>query len=241
MNTETRKQIEECLQDFRSDDYAVQNTAVKRISKIGLPAVPALIKALNNENARVRENAAWALKKMGEKTVEAVPALIKALKDEDARVCENSVNALAIMGEKAVPALIKALKDENALARKNAARTLAKIGEKAVEAVPALINALKDENARAGIEAAQALANIGEKAVLFLVKAAERRENACIRQKIREIIRVIDNKARRRENSFGVRDETRIRENERTRFERTAFPARVHNGGEVRRVAGVRR
>ena len=61
-----------------------------------MPAVPALVKALDDDDARVRSNAAWALGDIGPSDYEGVtPALILLLEDESSIVRQNAAEAPA--------------------------------------------------------------------------------------------------------------------------------------------------
>ena len=73
------------------------------IGEGAVDAVPALMQALKDQNPDVRNNAAWALAKIGE---DAVPALIQALQDQDSQVHANAVLAL---GEIGTPEALKAV------------------------------------------------------------------------------------------------------------------------------------
>ena len=120
-------------------------------------AVPALTKALKDEDQGVRRQAAWPLEHIGSASV---PALIEALKDKDRGARVYAAVALENIGSEAkaaVPALIEALKDVNKKLRFWAAKALARIGP---EAVPALIEALKGQDEWVRRQAAQALAKI---------------------------------------------------------------------------------
>lgn len=62
---------------------------------IGEPAVPALIKTLNDEDKWVRRRAAESLSQIGEPAKDTVPALREALSDEDSLVRVYAAQALA--------------------------------------------------------------------------------------------------------------------------------------------------
>ena len=111
------------LNALKDKNPYVRATAAKVLGEIGdKTAVPALIKALKDENADVCTAAAKALEKIG-KT--AVPALIKALKDENPDVRTAAAEALGKIGDKrAVPHLIKALKDKYFYVRTAAAKAI---------------------------------------------------------------------------------------------------------------------
>jgi HEAT repeat protein len=77
----------------------------------------------------VREAAAWALRRIGDKR--AVEPLIQALRDEDHDVRRAAAEALGTIGDpRAVEPLIRALRDENWEVRKAAVEALDKLGWK---------------------------------------------------------------------------------------------------------------
>ncbi len=78
------------LQDRNPD---VRLAAAKALAGIGRPAVGPLVQALHQQEARVREVAAWALGRIRDARV--VQPLIRALSDEDVRVREAAAHALA--------------------------------------------------------------------------------------------------------------------------------------------------
>jgi len=151
---------------------------LQEIGPTAVEGVPALIQALGDENARVREAAAVALGEIGpEKGV--VTALIQALGDENALVRRGAAAALGEIGPEAagaVPALIQMLRDaEDARVRSEMVGVLGRIGvEEGV--APALIQTLlEDEDAGVRGHAAFMLGHIGpeEGVVPALVQAME--------------------------------------------------------------------
>ena len=90
-------------------------------------AVPALVDALKDTDAGVREQVAWALGAIGDRR--AVDGLIAALKDQAAPVRKQAAWALGALGDpRAVNALMAALKDSDPGVRKQAAWALGAIG-----------------------------------------------------------------------------------------------------------------
>jgi len=90
-------------------------------------AVPALVDALKDTDAGVREQVAWALGAIGDRR--AVDGLIGALKDQAAGVRKQAAWALGAIGDKrAVTALMAGLKDSDAGVRKQSAWALGAIG-----------------------------------------------------------------------------------------------------------------
>ncbi len=189
--------------------------------------VEKLMRQLKEGDATARGLAAEELGRKGEKAAVAAQALVEAMNDANPWVQEKAARALGLLGEKAVPALAKALNHRNSFVRKEAAQALGLNKEKAVQAAPALVEMLKDRKESVQEAALNALIRLGLPAISFLSKAARRRENACIRQEIKRIIRLIQQNASK-QPSLGVRDMKKIRKpSERKAFERTAFPNRA--------------
>ena len=90
-------------------------------------AVTALIEALKDTDAGVREQVAWALGAIGDRR--AVDGLIGALNDTAAGVRKQAAWALGALGDsRAVTALTKTLKDPDAGVRRQSAWALGSIG-----------------------------------------------------------------------------------------------------------------
>jgi hypothetical protein len=95
----------------------------------------ALIAALNDENADVREEALTSLATM--RDPRAIPGLVKTLRDPMADLRERAVDALAQFNtQEAVDGIVSALKDANAGVRERAARALGRITRGQRRAVP---------------------------------------------------------------------------------------------------------
>src|SRR5262245_2682492 len=96
----------------RFEAWTEQEAAADALGRIGPPAVPALVQALQTPEAAIRIKSCEVLGRMGEGAQDAVPDLVRLLDDPDAGV------------------------------RKSAARTLGRIGPAAKDAVPALMRSL---------------------------------------------------------------------------------------------------
>jgi HEAT repeat protein len=89
-----------------------QETAADALGRIGAPAVPALMEALQSSDVQVRVKAADVLGRMGPDANDAVPALIRLLDDPDERVRKTATRALGRIGpsaKAAVPVLMRSL------------------------------------------------------------------------------------------------------------------------------------
>jgi HEAT repeat protein len=124
---------------------------------IGFPdEIEPLINLLKNDDWRVRESAAKALGRLGDKR--ALEPLITCLKDEDARVYKSAAAALANLGhERAVEPLIGCLKSRTE--RYSTAEALTKFGKPVVEP---LITFLKDRDNGVREYAATVLGDVGD-------------------------------------------------------------------------------
>ena len=134
------------------------------------------ISKLEDRDARVRKNSAWALGEISD--IRAFNALKKALEneDEDAFVRRNAAWALGKLGDpSAVEALVEAMRlrgDNYEGVRWDAAWALGKISDP--RAVEALVEALKDKGKLVRRYASEALGKIGDsRAVEALVEALE--------------------------------------------------------------------
>jgi len=157
-----------CLYLWVPDRFAPhKDLAVEVLGECRQPgAVPALVRALENQNPKVRERAAEALGKLKGGAAPAVPALIRALGDEQQSVQMRSALALGAIGPDAgaaVPRLIGLLKEGDPVVNWAAATALGGLGPAAKEAAPALTELLSDSAPYVRLSAAKALTQVGEK------------------------------------------------------------------------------
>ena len=145
--------------------FNVRQRAIMAFGNMGSsarPAVPALLKLLQDGNASTRGNAALALGGIGSSAAETIPALAKLLRDKESypRVC--AADALGNMGSAAVSTLTAVLQDKDAewILRIHAAASLGKIGSVARIAVPALQQASRSDDYDIGRAANRALHKI---------------------------------------------------------------------------------
>ena len=131
---------------MNEEDAGLRQAVSDALGAIGSEAVPALVQALADEDERVRNAAARALKDVGPQAVDAVPALIQALGDPDDDVGLAAASALGDVGPEAIPMLVEALGERDANARRGAILALGRIGPEAKEAAPLIIRALEEES-----------------------------------------------------------------------------------------------
>ncbi len=139
---------------------AVQRESARALMKIGPPAVPALITALDDPNPDVREYAARALGVIEDKRAEE--PLVKALGDKNPGVAASAALALGTTGtEKCIGPLIAALGSGDRTMKVNVCVSLGQYQGKAKDAVGPLTGMLKsDDDPYLRQWAARALENI---------------------------------------------------------------------------------
>lgn len=166
-----------------STDRDTRREAGHLLEKLGpaaKPALPELIKAIEDSDKQVWANAISAIAAIGPGAAEAIPQLVDALdsrKSRDPRQRDKAqkvmraAHALACIGDAARPALIGALKSDDTGMRLGATKALGGMGARSRDAIPALIENLghADEELRAAV--IDALALIGKDAVAPLSKS----------------------------------------------------------------------
>lgn len=140
-----------------------------RLGWLARDALVPLVKALDDNEGKVREAAAHAVGQMGP---DALPALCDMLGHDDKYVRRNAVWAIGKLGPLARPAiaqLCRGLKDHDPRTASGAAQALGNMGSDAAEAVPALAEAMRGTNIVLCRLAAKALSQIGPPALATLI------------------------------------------------------------------------
>ena len=162
-------EIESLIKALKSKDPAVRDNASKTLTRIGAPAVPALVTGLSEADRRVRLITVRILNQMGTEAEESVPVLIELLRQENFFVHEytsftnfrESVSeTLANIGSAAVPQLIGVLSDTD----KSAAvpQLIEVLSDSALPQL--IIESLSDTDKSVHYYAALALGRIGPEA-----------------------------------------------------------------------------
>ncbi len=147
-----RRQVrDELLRVWREGFRKQQEEALRALSlRPDRETADFFLRALKDEDGRVRERAAAALGQLGAADERVLPALLEALKDEHFWVQERAAEALGQLGvadERVLRALLEALKDEGEWVRARAAEALGRLGAADERALQALLEALKDKSA----------------------------------------------------------------------------------------------
>lgn len=175
---QVRRQAAMALTDM-ARGYVIRDPRKKDAARSALrTAIPSLIKALQDKDAKVSQNAAEALGEIGASADMAVPALVEAL----------------MYGNTADMKFPSRLRSDDGV-REAAARALGNIGSAADKVVPALIDSLKDEQVRIQGASAEALGCFGpaaKAAVPTLKSIMDDRWKYSIRETVAEAIKKIE-------------------------------------------------
>jgi HEAT repeat protein len=147
-------------------DADVRNGAAWALVRIGLPAAARLIPLLEDRSELARESAFWCLSGLGDA---AVGPMMDALRDAGGMLRKNIMRVLIDIKEPSVQPLIMLLGHEDAEMRMLAAEALGAIGDK--RAVPALTARLGNDEREVRIRCVEALAAFGEQAFSGLREA----------------------------------------------------------------------
>jgi HEAT repeat protein len=184
----------------------VMDQLANRIRPPDTAWLPALIKALEDTNALVREDMALALSKFGSAADAAVPALTRALDDGSPRVRITAAMALTKIDSSqnaaAIPVLKEVIANGNAKDRHWAAVYLHKIQPDDAELIPVFIGSLTNADRGIRISAAYSLLQYGSAAKMAVPALQQVLDdsNADMRRAAQEAIRQIDPEVLNRPN-----------------------------------------
>ena len=177
------------LDYISSTDVDVSGAVLRALGEIGdMRALDCLIWALDSEYDEIRNEAAWALEKMGER---GIKALIDAAKDKNCFGQDEAIEALIEIGEPAVELIIKALKEETWFVPIELVEILGEIGDE--RAIEPIIQSLKIAEEEDRVKIAEALKKIGEPVIKSLIKALKD-ENEFVRWGVVWVLGEIEDK-----------------------------------------------
>ena len=168
--------LREALKDSGPTVRALAAGALEEAGEPGEEAIPGLIAALDDPDARVREAAAFALNAFGVRLKAAIPILTEVLRRDtrrsDSPDAMDAAYVLSRFGERAVPDLMSIVRDAKAAehARDCAALALSRTGS--WSAVTALRESLKAEDPNVRRLAAMSFASMGPSAMEALPQLA---------------------------------------------------------------------
>jgi len=171
-STTTDDPLPDLMRALRGQAPTERLRAAKGLGRLGWlarDALPALVAALDDDDATVREAVAHAVGLMGP---DALPALAGMLVHADKYVRRHAVWALGKLGPLAKPVLrdlCAGLRDADPRTASGAAQALGNMGIDGADAVPALAEAMRGTNIVLCRLAAKALSQIGSPALATLI------------------------------------------------------------------------
>jgi HEAT repeat protein len=175
--------LDTLVQNLSASAVEVRRDAAYRLNQLGpkaQPALPALIKALDDPDKQVWAQAIGAIAKLGPAAHEAIPVLLGALDTRERRgrrerdrvqTIVRSAYALSRIGPAAIPPLIQALESDDSGVRAGAAKALGGMGPAAKVAIPALRANLGHGDGFVRREVVDALGQIGAAASGSMIEA----------------------------------------------------------------------
>jgi len=170
---EIKENIPELIEELGDSDIITNYYAARKLIKIGKEAVPQLIKALDNENGRIRLSSIIILDQI--KDERAIPDCIRILKDEKRKDRERSACALSLGKMKAKEAsdvLIQCLSDDSNNLKIACINALGELKEE--KAIPHLLKLAKDNEETIKKASIGALKSIGDNGIPYFEKTIEK-------------------------------------------------------------------
>jgi len=163
-------------------------------------AVPALIRALDDTEPLVRQQAAYALGQYGRQDARSVNALVKALQDTDGRVAGSAAASLGRIGERAdsaVPILLNLLHSADTRLQHSVLFALGNIRTRPDPSIPEIARILNDakrtpELRESAMRALQRYGALRKDAVISALRSVVDDENARLRTEAAAAIKALE-------------------------------------------------
>ena len=137
--------------------------ALGGIERPARAAVPDLVDALPDTDAKARTESAWAIGQIGAEAAPAIPTLVKLMQTEsDYGVVDECVHALGKIGSKAVPVLTEHIAAGDPDIRIRFVTALGEVGSAAAPSIPQLARAAVDPDEEIRTAAVEALGLVGK-------------------------------------------------------------------------------
>jgi hypothetical protein len=150
------KAVQPLLKALTDNDRYVRETASEALGHLGDPAIPALLKSIDDENWRIRIGVIVAIR-VSSGTIPSLDPIIRSLHDESPYVRREAVKTLGRIGDETdVPYLIQATKDPDPGVRLRAVRAVVKHG-KSEDVVPVLKRCMQDSDVTVRMRAGEEL------------------------------------------------------------------------------------
>ncbi|MFC2170422.1 HEAT repeat domain-containing protein [Calditrichota bacterium] len=159
---------------LESDNTTEKFIACEILANAGenaVAALPYLVKALNDKDARIRIAAVRAIGGTGPKAVGVMDELVMMLKDRESDVRSESISAIAGIGSNlAGDRMIAALNDPNPRIREGAIRVMIRWSSVLASAKSRLISRLGDSDVLVQLAATDGLTGIGPEVIPSMIK-----------------------------------------------------------------------
>ena len=142
---------------LRQENVVLSSAAATTLGQLGTNSVPVLIAALDDPDFNVRSPACHALATFTTNAAPAVPRLARIARDEIGPINSVAFYALSRVGKAAVASLTELAASTNAALRSRALGALTGIGAAAEDARPAILAALNDPVAEVRWRAVESL------------------------------------------------------------------------------------
>jgi len=186
-----KDRLDDLFRKLEKHDWAENRKTAEALAELGQGAFSHLLNALKSEDGYVRNGAAVALGKIGNK--EATPALLQALRwrderiyedDEDSEARVSAARALGALRDGAACTALINLLEEGSVREGNLKSyiidALGEIGD--TSAIPTLARMTEDQNSETQLSACAALGKMGSEGTEILLKLARdkvRRARQC--------------------------------------------------------------
>jgi len=182
--------IEPLFEALGAPDPQVASIAVNALGRLGQPAVPGLILALEHTDPEIRSRACTAVSIMGPKAVEAVPALLRRLDDPRTNLQSQARFALGRIGGPALLPILNSLKSPDSAVRATAVVALGFILPDSREVVTALVEVTRDPSPDVRRRAIEVLGNVRPRTseTLSALTAALQDSDAAVRARAGEAL-----------------------------------------------------
>ena len=155
----SQKAVQPLIRALTDDDRYVRETASESLGHLGDPAIPALLKSLEDKDWRVRVGSIVAIRIMSV-SLPSLDPVLKSLHDESPYVRREAVKTIGRIGDNSIVSyLIQATNDKDPGVRLRAVRAVVKLGKRA-EVIQVLKRCMNDSDATVRMRASEELMRI---------------------------------------------------------------------------------
>jgi hypothetical protein len=155
------KAVQPLVKSLTDDDRYVRETAAEALGHIGDPAIPVILKNLDNEDWRIRLGTVVAIR-VSSSSIPSLDPVLRSLRDESVYVRRETVKTLGRIGDDTILSyLIQATSDRDSGVRLRAVKAVAKLGKRE-DVIPVLKRCMGDPDGTVRMRAGEELIRIQE-------------------------------------------------------------------------------